>query len=270
MQDIHQDLTVAERITAGLNSWLGRWKMSTVSKPGAIIFLKDGDVPDMLDVEVLYTKVHLSRVGPQTCGVCRIESNGVTILDMKQKVIHHFKWSEISRVRAVSPWEIMLTQYLIGHPDLSYNVVSVHMPSLLSKITDYAGAKVEYIEPSPDKSSLYGNSKVKEFAEPPPYKTLNGPVHKMPHQDQTVQHGHEHQQSWDQSQISTSKHKETVISDAEVDELTATLNNIKATALAVQTEQDSQLEDIDELTSSVVRANDRVRAMNKTMGKLLK
>ena len=64
--------------------------------------------------------------------------------------------------------------------------------------------------------------------------------------------------------------KEKVISDAEVDELSLALSSIKNTALGINAEQDSQLHDIDELTSSVDRANDRIRAMNKTMGKLLK
>ena len=86
MQDIQEDLTVAERVTAGLNSWLGRWKMPKISKPGELIFLKENDIPDVFDVEVLYTKVLSSRAGCQTCGVCRVECNGITILDMKQKV----------------------------------------------------------------------------------------------------------------------------------------------------------------------------------------
>ncbi|RUS78985.1 hypothetical protein EGW08_013242, partial [Elysia chlorotica] len=229
MQDMQEDLVVAERITNGLNSWMGRWKMPKSDRPGELIFLNDNDIPDVVDVEVLFTKLLSSRVGTQTCGVCQVECNGITILDMKQKVIHHFKWSEVSRVRAVSPWEIMVTQYLIGQPDLSYNIVSIHMPIILSKVAKFAGTKLEYIEPS---SSI---TCVGKFY----------PTSSLQFQEQKV------------------------ISDAEIDELSATLNNIKATALAVKSEQESQLEDIDELTSSVVKANDRIRTMNKTMGKLL-
>ena len=91
MQDIQQDLTVAERVTAGLNSWLGRWKIPKSTTAGELILLKDNDIPNVLDVEVLYTKVFSSRIGPQTCGVCRVAADGISVLDLKQKVgLHAF------------------------------------------------------------------------------------------------------------------------------------------------------------------------------------
>ncbi|GFN83525.1 synaptosomal-associated protein 47 [Plakobranchus ocellatus] len=86
MQDVHQDLTVAERITAGLQSWLGRWKVPKANKATGIILVKDSDIPDVLDMEVLYTRVLSTRVDPQTLGVCRVAAGGLSILDMKQKV----------------------------------------------------------------------------------------------------------------------------------------------------------------------------------------
>ena len=80
------------------------------------------------------------------------------------QVVHHFKWSEISRVRAVSPWEIIVTQYLIGKPDMSYNIVTVHTPSILSKVTRLAGSKIEYMEPPPHALDPNTDSKVLDLS----------------------------------------------------------------------------------------------------------
>lgn len=240
IQDVQEDLTAAERVTAGLNSWLGRWKMSKNPKPGEIIFVKAIDIPDVLDVEILYTKVLSSRVGPQTCGVCRVESSGITVLDMKQKVIQHFPWSEVSRIRAVTPWEVMVTRYLIGQPDLSYGIVSIHASSILSKINYYVASKVEYIEPL-----------LRQAQEPPSFKKVCKPDFKLCHREIIASE----EQPENHSKASISTNKETVISDEEIEELAATLGNIKSTALGIKIEQDSQLQNIDDLTCSVDELN---------------
>ncbi|GFO25680.1 synaptosomal-associated protein 47, partial [Plakobranchus ocellatus] len=178
-------------------------------------------------------------------------------------IIHHFKWSEVSRVRAVSPWEILVTQYLIGQPDLSYNIVSVQLPRILCHITQFAGGKVEYLEPMQDTKRHGTNSKNLQVSDPISMDGLQQYKSYEPRQ-------HQHQQQQQQQQQQTRSWKDEMISDSEVSELSAALTSIKATALGVSSEQDAQLDDIDHLTSSVTRANDRIKAMNRTMDRLLK
>lgn len=72
----------------------------------------------------------------------------------------------------------------------------------------------------------------------------------------------------DDGQSQASMYKE-VITDQEVDQLTATLSNLKSMAIAVQREEDIQSEKLDVLKGSVDRANDRLSATTKRTNKLL-
>lgn len=63
------------------------------------------------------------------------------------QTVQHFKWSDVSRVRVVSPWEILVTRFLIGQPDLSYGIISISMPKVLRKLEIFAARKMEYLNP---------------------------------------------------------------------------------------------------------------------------
>lgn len=86
MEELHEDLQVAERITSGLDSYLGRWSLPPTDKSEELILVRRNDIPDVLDVEVLHTQITATKIGTQLPGILRVAQEGITILDMKQKV----------------------------------------------------------------------------------------------------------------------------------------------------------------------------------------
>lgn len=87
MEELHEDLDVAERITSGIDSWLGRWSLPPTYKAEEVILVTSNDIPDILDVEVLFTQVTATKIGAQVSGVLHLTKDGISILDMKQKVV---------------------------------------------------------------------------------------------------------------------------------------------------------------------------------------
>ncbi|XP_055868886.1 synaptosomal-associated protein 47-like isoform X2 [Biomphalaria glabrata] len=254
MEEIHEDLTVAERITKGINSWLGRWKLPPTVKADELILVRDNDIPDVWDIEALCSKIIGCRHENQNINVFRISGDGLSIIDMKQKLLHHFKLSDISCIKVVSPWEIFVTQSFIGQPDLSFNVISSSLPSLLPKLEQYFKRKIEYMNP-PD------SHQTRHF-EP----HWDKPVVKSLKSKSTPKSLSDNVNDREQLVVSTEKQK-SIISDAEISELTSTLANLKSLALDIQVEQTEQLTVIDSLTQSVTKANDRIQSVNKVINK---
>ncbi|KAH9524531.1 hypothetical protein Btru_027100 [Bulinus truncatus] len=256
IEEIHEDLSVAERIAKGIDSWLGRWNLPPAVKTEELILVRDNDIPDVWDIEVLCTKILGSKYGCQNINVFRTSADGLTILDMKQKILQHFKWSDVSFIKVVSPWEVIVTQSFIGQPDLSYGIISSTLPRILPKLNRHLGRKIEYMNP-PD---------------------AHHAQHYEPHWDKpSVLRSRSQSQcspqslpeDWDgDDQIMGQALKQgNSISDAEYLELTSTLANLKSLALDIQVEQNDQLTTIDHLTQSVTKANDRVKAVNKIIKK---
>ncbi|CAL1535844.1 unnamed protein product [Lymnaea stagnalis] len=259
VEEIHEDLSVAERITSGINSWFGRWKLPPITKTEELILVKENDIPHVWDVDALCTKIIGYKHGIQTEMVFRIGVDGISIVDMKQKIIQHFKWPEVSQIRVVSPWEILITRFFIGQPDLSYSIVSMAMPKMLKLLARFAKSKMEYMnppnvshsqqyEPVWDKPSSKSDSKS---------VTLSGKDPLVNNATEILLEAH---QSTEQAKVS----------DAEIAELTNTLADLKSLAIDIQKEQDDQIQTIDRVTDSVTKADDRVRALNKTINILNK
>ncbi|XP_071108448.1 synaptosomal-associated protein 47-like [Haliotis cracherodii] len=278
MNDLHNDLDIAANFVSGLEAWLGRWQMPKKYIHVDPIVLKGNDVPQVFDYEMLYSVIDSKKFHPQKDGVIRISSDGVTILNLAQKVLQHFSWSIISTIRVVSPWELLVTQNFIGSPDLSYSIVCSNLIHILRKIELFAPGrrKLDYDvtvqhrlqqhDPSSasrsaptssaavsDKTSDKSSTDIKSNTTSKKYD-LSGLVDDMDVQDD--------------GQSQASMYKE-VITDQEVDQLTATLSNLKSMALAVQHEEDIQSEKLDVLKGSVDRANDRLSATTKRTNKLL-
>uniref|UniRef100_A0A0B6ZQ09 Synaptosomal-associated protein 47 n=1 Tax=Arion vulgaris TaxID=1028688 RepID=A0A0B6ZQ09_9EUPU len=267
IEELHDDLTVAERITGGLDSWLGRWALPPTQKMEDLILVTRNDIPDVFDLEVLYTPVTATKIGIQLIGVFRVAKEGITILDLKQKVVQYFKWSDISRIRVVSPWEIHVTRFLIGQPDLSYDILSMDMPKVLKKLNIFAARKMEYMNP-PEKHHKPHFEHLSEQGAHRPNQTM---THSDSNGETTPTFGYascidgadSHLQQQEQAQ-------QELITDSEVLELSAALSDLKNLALDIQIEQGSQLETIDRLTDSVTRGSDRLKVMNLKIDKLAK
>ncbi|XP_021373221.1 synaptosomal-associated protein 47-like [Mizuhopecten yessoensis] len=145
MTDIHNDLDIAESLTSGMESWTGKWRIPNVYQTVDPIIVHQRDIPNISDYEILYTKMETNKTTTQKLGLLRIAPEGMFILSEKQKLIHHFKWSDISRVRVLSPCEVLVTRFLIGQPDLSYGVVCTSLLGFLEFLERKMRSKIEYV-----------------------------------------------------------------------------------------------------------------------------
>ncbi|XP_067650045.1 synaptosomal-associated protein 47-like [Haliotis asinina] len=277
MEDLHNDLDVAANVVSGLEAWLGRWQMPKKYIHVDPIILKDNDVPQVFDYEMLYSVIDSKKFHPQKDGVIQISGDGITILNLTQKIIKHFAWSIISTIRVVSPWEMVLTQNFIGSPDLSYDIVCANLIHILRKIELFAPGrrKLDYEVTVHHRLQQHDTSLASSAS------TSSATMSDRTSDKTTVNaKSNATSRKYDLSglvdevdvqkdgQSQASMYKE-VISDQEVDQLSATLSNLKSMALAVQHEEDIQNGKLDVLKDSVDRANDRIAATTKRTNKLL-
>lgn len=273
MVDIQNDLDIAENLTSGMENWLGKWKIPEVYQKVDPVIINNRDIPEISQYEILYTKIEINKMSTQKLGLLRIASEGVFILSDKQKLIHHFKWSDISRVRVLSPCEIVVTRFLIGQPDLSFGVVCTSLLGFVEFLEKRLRSKVEYITSGfvKQESDNYGHTKTKmdptqfgckkgELLTRNPTTTSIPQLHTSFDKGQT-----EGDIKGDQLQIS-----HQVVSDAEVQEIQQTLTDLRSLALAAQQETNIQNEKLDTLTTSVDKANLRITDVNSRLAKLMK
>lgn len=146
MLDIHNDLDIADSVVTGLESWLGKWKIPHQYKKESLEIIQQTDLPTELDYEILYTKLEVGKMSYQLLGILRICVDGLFILTDKQKVVHNFKWRDVSQVKVLSLCEMTVTRYYIGKPDLTYAVVCTNLLPVLRFLDNTLKSKVDYVE----------------------------------------------------------------------------------------------------------------------------
>lgn len=146
MCDIHNDLDVTDHMLSGLEQWLGRWCMPNERPHAVPVFVSDKDRPDVQVYDVIYTKVFAKDPGRESPGSLMITSEGLTIHGANQDIVQYYKWKDISRVKVLSPWEFIVSKFLIGQPDLSYSVTATKMVEILSRL-EKRSRKIEYDSP---------------------------------------------------------------------------------------------------------------------------
>lgn len=144
MMDIHSDLDVTENLISGLESWLGRWSLPEEYKANDPIVVFDSDLSMEIDHEILYTKLEPNKLNAQNLGIFRLAQDGIYLMTDRQRVVHHFTWGDISRIRVVSPWEITVTRFQIGKADISYSLVFTSVYSVLGILDKRLRSKVEF------------------------------------------------------------------------------------------------------------------------------
>lgn len=108
MDDLHNDLDVAENLVEELESWLGRWRLPEQYQSIDPVFVDKSEIPDVYEYEVIFTKVETNRTNLRQVGSLRISKDGITIVNMKMKNEHHYRWADVSEIRVLTPWEIMI------------------------------------------------------------------------------------------------------------------------------------------------------------------
>ncbi|XP_033761715.1 synaptosomal-associated protein 47-like [Pecten maximus] len=272
MADIHNDLDIAENLTLGMEVWLGKWNIPKVYQKIDPIIVNERDIPEISQYEILYTKLEMDKMSTQKLGLLRIALEGLFILSDKQKLVHHFKWSDVSRIRVLSPCEIVVTRFLIGKPDLSYGVVCTSLLGFVEFLEKKLRRKVEYVTSGfvrhePDN---FGHTKTK--MDPKQFRHEKGVLLTGKLTTSSIPSLHtfgksqaDHDIQGEQLQCS-----HQVVNDAEVQELQNTLTDLRTLAIAVQQETDVQNEKLDTLTTSVDKANIRITEVNSRLGKMMK
>ncbi|KAK3102822.1 hypothetical protein FSP39_014188 [Pinctada imbricata] len=271
MTDIHGDLDIADNLISGLEKWFGKWTIPEEYRHIEPMIVKKDDLSQDMEYEVLYTKLETSKLNNQNLGILRICHEGLYILTEKQKMVHHFKWTDISKVKVVSLWEIVVTRFLIGQPDLSFSIVFSTLFSVLKILEQRLRSKVEYSQDA-----------FKQMAEPVPLKgsklspaeeknQLGSYKWRQDRQDGEIlsTEGRSFETGGkNQSTIGIQKSKE-VVTEQEATELSGVLSDLTSLALEAQREMDVQNEKIDKLSGTVQDANDRLKDTENRVKKLL-
>lgn len=272
MLDIHNDLDVADGLMSGLESWFGKWKMPKEYNYVEPVFVSKDDISEVLEYEILYTKLQVGKASMQNVGLLRVSKEGLFILTEKQKVVHKFKWSDISLVKVVTLWEIVVTRFLIGEPDLSYSIISSGLRSLLKLLDRRLRSRLEYTSNIVDQVTSKREYTVSSREIKSEREQLHGRQETYPYKNGTKFTGNSNLSSGSSSgsgsQIQAIRTKE-IVSEEEVQELSQVLGDLKNIALAVGQETDVQNEKLDKLTSSVNRANDRLEQTDHRIKRLL-
>lgn len=147
MSELHNDLDVAERYVKDLESWVGRWRLPKQYNAVDPVIVNMCDIPEIFETEVVYSKLETGKANPRLVGFLRMCREGLYIMSERQALVHHYRWSDVSKIRVVTPYDIMVIQYQLGKPDLVYGLVCANMIAILQLIEKCAKYKLEYDKP---------------------------------------------------------------------------------------------------------------------------
>lgn len=147
MFDIHNDLDIAENVLEDIDSWFGRWRLPDEYVSIDPVIINKSDIPEFFEYEILLTKLEASKMNARRIGTVRLSKDGITLLNSQMRTEHHYRWADVSYVRVITPWEIVLTQNKIGSPDLSYSLVSTIMVAVIRLLEKCVKYKMRYDTP---------------------------------------------------------------------------------------------------------------------------
>ncbi|XP_002738444.1 synaptosomal-associated protein 47-like [Saccoglossus kowalevskii] len=239
VDDINNDLTVAEHLLDGLDSWLGKWS--------AITRVPDSpqDVDDTVAYNILYARKPNDALNT---GTLQINNDNLELKDAKGKKLHVYEMNDVSSVVVDTPWDIKVTQRMIGKPDINFYLTSAKMVQILKAMEPMYASKFDFEE-----ANL-------------PENTVNMETHTATYKDVISSAEHE---SSPRARLHIHKSNKPIVSDMEADELNQVVGNLKSMALDIQKEQDLQMENIDRLSDKVEGTTARVKSDTKQMKRLL-
>ncbi|XP_070565169.1 synaptosomal-associated protein 47-like [Ptychodera flava] len=247
VDDINNDLTIAEHLIEGLDSWLGKW--SAVARVPDSPVTEDSNKPKTYPL--LYAKKFNDYAYPATL---EIQEDKLEFKDLKGKKVQSFSFKDISTMVISTPWNVKISQYMIGKPDINFFITSSKMVQILKALEPICGQKFEY-----DEANLPENTVDLDSQPMKSYGDLDT-GHEHYGGSPRVRAGHQQSHAQKTSQI---------VSDSEADELKQVVGNLKSMALDIQKEQDLQSEKITHLTGKVEDTTERVKSDSKHMKRLL-
>lgn len=280
VQDMHEDLDVANRLLSGLDSWLGRWHLPPQYKPADAVHISKDDVPCEQDHEVLCSVMSKSQWHPQQICILRTAKTGIAILDMHQRPLHSMPYVELSRVFVVSPWEVVLTKHMVGRADFSVSVVGAALLPVLQLLQARMPHLVDYQTPPETVPALVTGAKSQSGKDRRTQQKSHGQrqasdVHQSGARTMVAGEksymtivGKDELSAQGELQAQQSKQDEGV-SDAELRALSSHLGGLKMLALSVGEEVTNQNVALDELTATVDHADSRIQDATRRMKRLM-
>ena len=142
MEKIHNDITVAERITGDIESWFGAWRVKGKFEP------PKADTDRMssplgqqsMDYPVLYATVAQES---HKSGQIVLKDDQFELLNEKYEMVHSFAVDKISEVDIHSPWDVTIVKRTFGKPLVRIHLTSARMPVLLKRLQQCKGPEYD-------------------------------------------------------------------------------------------------------------------------------
>lgn len=146
MDSLHNDITVAERITGDIESWAGAWRVKGAFQNPHILS-KRGESPldyQSIEYPVLYAKLSQESHTP---GELVFRNEHLEILNEQSEIVHSILVKQIFEVTVHSPWDVTIKKRNLGKPDVKIHIASVRMPVLLKTLERTCQCQFEFNEP---------------------------------------------------------------------------------------------------------------------------
>ncbi|XP_076461100.1 synaptosomal-associated protein 47-like [Babylonia areolata] len=280
LMEMHEDLDAADRLLSGLNTYLGQWSLPPQYKEVEMVHISKDEVSSDHDLEVLSSELCKDQWHPQKLSFLRVTESGLMLLDSRQRLLHPFRWMDLSRAFVISPWEVVLTKHVAGRADVSVSVVSSALLPVLRLLERKASHLMDYqTPPPPEDTAIPGreSSRTKILASQGHLHTSapRGGSHTHTHRPGHGQIGSAKHGSDRSAQLlvggkqTTQKQTQEKVSAEEAAALCRKLGEMKSMARAVGEEVSVQNEALDGMVSNVDRATERMRAATQRMKKLM-
>ncbi|XP_057292512.1 uncharacterized protein LOC130621215 [Hydractinia symbiolongicarpus] len=252
MNMIHNDITVAERLTSDIDSWFGAWRLKLpMKKTNALPARIESPIStDSIEYPVLISEKSNEN---HTKGHLVLRKENLEILGSNSEILFNFIIKQISEINVHSPWDVSFVRHCIGSYDTVVHITSKKTPMILKTLEKVYKCEFYYDDPPIEQDTDLDEMLINKSSIASKEIDTNKAV--------LLQTGQ-------QQNLSSTRDKQKPVSDEDARELSAVLNNIKTLAENISIEQDAQIKQIDELTVSVDKANTRIKATDWKVKKL--
>lgn len=252
MNMMHNDITVAERITSDIDSWFGAWRLKLpMKKTNALPERIESPIStDSIEYPVLISEKSNEN---HTKGYIVLRKETLEILGSKSEILFNFVIKQISEINVHSPWDVSFVRHCIGSYDTVVHITSKKTPMILKTLEKVYKCEFYYDDPPIEPDSDLDEMIINESSIASKEIDTNKAV--------LLQTGQ-------QQDFSSTRDRQKPVSDEDARELSAVLNNMKTLAENISIEQDAQIKQIDDLTVSVDKANTRIKATDWKVKKL--
>lgn len=135
--DMVENFSVGDKPRSSLEEWFGKWRVPKEYLNEGIEFVNSKGIPIVHEFPILFYKGDCNLTPEkeaklvQTPGIARVSNKGISILTEGQVPCHHYAPKDVSVVKILTPWKIMIARYRIDEPAISYVITSSHMVKMI-------------------------------------------------------------------------------------------------------------------------------------------